>query len=317
MEKSGAESIFESLNKYEDIENLIIEGESENLYLECKTSRSSKLNPDTKNHLAKAISGFSNANGGVIIYVINTEKKSKRDGEADSLDVLTEIEPIGYVDSLMKSIRNSIPSLTIPSVLDFKIKTIKPNGKAMGIVILLIKKNNGDPILSAMNEQFYFRSGDKFINAPYEVIKRLFAATESPDIHVSFSEKIFSCDEEKYWLVPIRLVNESSAIGENVHVNVEILNHDSCEKVVAENFNDVSNVNPGSRVYMVDVKGVVHRGLPIVIEKLKIKMKKGAIKVSIRIDIFANKMRAKSDKFNLYLNRKKFKIKKISSDHIY
>lgn len=318
LKKSGAESIFESLNSIGDIQNLINDGESENLYLECKTAGSARLNPEMKNHLASAISGFSNANGGVVIYGVKTEKKSKRKGEGESMDVLIDIEKVGNVDLLMKGMRNAIPSLTIPSVLDFEIKTIKQKNKQSGIVVLLIKKSNSDPLQSTEDNLFYFRSGDEFIKAPYEVIKRLFAATESPDVTSFFFDGIFKIDPNGYWNIPVTLKNNSSAIGENIHISIEILNPNCCEDIKADNpFRDNSNINPEKKIFMANINGVLHKGLDSLVGYLKVKMKKNKIKLDVIISIYSNKMRAKKLDFSLYLNKKKFRVEKKEESYLY
>lgn len=64
--------LYNELNKYENIERLIENGESEGLYLECKAPSKPSINREQKAQLAKAISGFSNTEGGVIIYGVST-----------------------------------------------------------------------------------------------------------------------------------------------------------------------------------------------------------------------------------------------------
>ena len=87
--------LYNALIKNSDLENLIANGESENLYLECKAPVSPQLGKDQKNALAKAISGFSNTAGGVILWGISTTRHAH-----SGLDVLTQIEPIGQCSSL-------------------------------------------------------------------------------------------------------------------------------------------------------------------------------------------------------------------------
>lgn len=86
----GARSVFDSLSDYAALEELIDNAEAEGLYLECKAPGGPQLSRDLKVHLAKAISGFSNTAGGVIIWGMSTTKQAQ-----SGLDVLTQIEPIG------------------------------------------------------------------------------------------------------------------------------------------------------------------------------------------------------------------------------
>ena len=75
--------LYNALSRYSDLVDLIAEGEAESLHLECKSPGSPKLGKDLKNALAKAISGFSNTAGGVILWGIRlrTHKKDSLSNE--------------------------------------------------------------------------------------------------------------------------------------------------------------------------------------------------------------------------------------------
>jgi len=64
----GAKQLYDSLAQYSDLEELINGAEAEGLYLECKAPAAPQLSRDLRNTLAKAISGFSNTAGGIILY---------------------------------------------------------------------------------------------------------------------------------------------------------------------------------------------------------------------------------------------------------
>jgi len=76
----------------------------------------------------------------------------------------------------------------------------------------------GDPVQSNIDNLFYFRSGDDFSVAPYEMVKRLFAATDMPDLHLVFDSQLVKLATDGLWEIPIILENQSSAIAEHVKV---------------------------------------------------------------------------------------------------
>lgn len=193
MAISAAEKFYNSLKTFGDLENLIIQGESEGLFLECKSPTDPNLSKDSTSHLAKAASGFSNTEGGVIIYGISTTNHRH-----SGLDVLSQIEPIGQCHRLAKQIENALPRLTTPSLTNTQIKVIleKPRDKR-GAVAVLIPKTFNDPVQSTNDKNFYYRNGDEFIQAPYEIIKRLFAASTSPDLTVKLFDKDLKYDKKK------------------------------------------------------------------------------------------------------------------------
>lgn len=72
--KNHAEDIFEQIkqNGESEIDKFILDREVENLFLDFKRSATngagSKLHRDDRKNLAKAISGFGNSEGGIIVW---------------------------------------------------------------------------------------------------------------------------------------------------------------------------------------------------------------------------------------------------------
>ncbi len=150
--------VYKNLSSYKRLEELIGDGETENLYLECKAPSIPRLNKELQVHLAKSVSGFSNTTGGIVIYGISTTKHSH-----SGLDVLTQMEPLGNVQKFEQQIHRTIPTLSTPPILNFHTKTIKKKASdSKGVVVTHIPKNDGDPVQSAQDNLFYFRSGDDF-----------------------------------------------------------------------------------------------------------------------------------------------------------
>ncbi len=312
----AAEQLFNSLNSYKELENIISAGDSEGLFLECKSPCEPRLNKDLKSHLAKAISGFSNTAGGVIIWGISTTRH-----QHSGLDVLSQIEPIAHCKNFVEQVNRSIPALTTPTVVDFKTKMLKEKpSDSKGVIITFIPKTVGDPIQSNQDDFFYFRSGDEFRRAPYEMIKRLFSATDSPDLKIVFQQGSITLEKDGSWKIPIVLTNKSSAIGEHVTISINIDNPNSCQSINIESFQDVSDINPGQKVFMDEIKGVIHRGLNLVVGDIKVKMKVGKLpkrKLDLTVNIYANKMRARITTYSIKLVKKRFIVKEKSSDFVY
>ncbi len=313
----SALSLFESLSTYDDLQELIDNGETEGLYLECKAPSGPRLNKGLKVELAKSVSGFSNTEGGVIIWGMSTTKHSH-----SGLDVLTQLEPIGNCKLFEKQVETAIPLLTTPAVFGTKTKIIKERPKdTKGIVITYISKFGGDPVQSNEDDKFYFRGGDGFHPAPYEMIKRLFASSESPDIRPLPVDELVKLGDDGVWQIPIGITNYSTAIGEHVVVHVTILNPSACELISADwGFSDVSHLNPGKTMYSGHVNSVVYRGMNTVIGNLFVKMKvdklpKRALK--FKIAVFANKMRAREIELTLRLAKSKFTIEKLDERFLY
>lgn len=312
----AALEIYNSLSSWRSLQALIDNGETEGLHLECKSPLHPSLNRDMKIKLAKALSGFSNTAGGVMLWGVATTPHSH-----SKLDVISQLEPIGNCATFEKQVKAAIPALTTPSVLKYQTKIIKRRKTdTKGVIAAYIPFASGDPLLNNIDNVFYFRSSDEFVPAPYELVKRLFAVTDVPDVYPMFTEKLVKLESDGSWSIPIIVKNRSTAFAEDVDVSVTINNPVSCESITASQFKDNSSVNPGVKIFMNDLERGVHRGMPVVAGTLRIKMKKGkGIKrrLDLSIGTYANRMRARTVKYTLTLAKSKFTVKIISDDYNY
>ena len=312
----AASQLYASLSSYSYVENLIANGESEGLYLECKSPGSPQLTRDIKSHLAKAISGFSNTAGGIVIWGLSTTRH-----EHSNLDILSQIEPIANCKQFARHIDKSIPSLTVPSIINYETKIIlKSKTDTRGIIVTFIPQSLGGPIQSIPDNLFYFRCGDEFIIAPYEMIKRLFSATDVPDLHLIFNDKLVKLKNDGNWEIPIAISNQSSASAENSYISIEIDNPLSCEEINITYFMDASGINPGKKIYMRKLEDFVHKGLDLGVGTILVKMKVGKRPKRLfkfTTSLYANKMRARSITATIQLAKKGFSIRSSKEVYLY
>ena len=298
------------------IEEYISNGETEGLYLECKSPSIPKLDQETKKHLASVLSGFSNTEGGIIIWGVSTTKHKHGD-----LDVLTQIEPIGDCNNFARQIETSIPTLTIPAITNSKTKIIKKfKEDTRGIIVTYVPKTRGDPVQSNKDDLFYFRNGNSFTKLPYEMIKRLFASTESPDLHVLFNQRLVTIKDGGIWEIPIILRNDSSAVAEKTKIILQINNESYCQEISSKEFRDISDVNPDQKIFIADINGEIYRKLNHVVGTLVIKMKKErrfkrVIKINIKI--YSNKMIAREEDISIYVTKHGISVKRGEEKYLY
>jgi len=103
-------------------------------------------------------------------------------------------------------------------------------------------------------------------------------------------------------------------------VSVTIENSSACEKVTAEHFRDVSDINPEKQIFMNNLPGVIHRGLNIVAGTLHVGMRvqkraKRALRLAIRV--YADKMRAHEWHMTVQLAKRGFSVKKTGERDLY
>lgn len=302
----AAKALYDSIRTYRDLERFIDEGEAESLYLECKTQRGVKLARGTIVNFAQALSGFSNTSGGIILWGMDTVREPQT-----GLDILTQIVPIGNCTAFLRNLKNKVPVLTAPWVPGIEGKIIrKKQSDAQGVVVSYIPQTNGDPVQSLIDKVFYFRAGDQFVEAPFDMIKRLFTSVGSPDIHLNVDKNSIKKKGDNFE-VPITLKNEASAMGEYVVIGLEVVNHSDCEFLQCVRFDDASEINPGKRFFSLTLPSTLHKGMNLHVGAIRVKLVGRKRKLTTLATIFAKNMMPRKAKTEIILTKKP-KVKIIS-----
>ena len=172
-----AEDIFEKIKKAgeQSIDEFIIDRKSEELFLEFKRSAdngsSSKLNDKDREHLAKAISGFGNSEGGVIVWGIDCSK------DKDHADVARSKCPIQNVKRFVSWLEGIVSSCTVPPHAKVQHHDVIIDGKTgNGFVVTLIPKSNHAPhqVVVYGKYHYYIRAGSNFVPTPHAVLAGMF-----------------------------------------------------------------------------------------------------------------------------------------------
>ncbi len=311
-----ASKLYDSLKKIQDIENLIKDGEFENQYLECKSPNPPQFNRGLKAEFASTISAFANSGGGIILWGVSTTRHKQ--GEAD---VLSQIEELGSINDFKRQADLQCQILIEPQIISCQSKVLTRNPKdSRGVLITLIPPSEGDPVRNSLDHEFYIRVGSAVSKMSYETIKRMFAGSSGPDLTALFDNRLVESQPNGAWKVPIILENNSSFAARDVSVSVTIENETSCESIRSDEFTDQSKINPGKKIFMGDLIKPIFRGKNILAGSLIIKMKKEKIakrKLELKIDIFANGMRAKTYTMTAQLTKSGLTVKKTEAGFLY
>ena len=176
------------------LEELILEGESEGLYLDFKQSSdqgvSKNLHDNDKNNLAKAISGFANSEGGVIVWGIVCKPDSEGNDVPSDYSLIKN--PKKFSSNILKNIgRATLPVINIIEncvILGF-------SEDDDGIVVTYVPRSNIAPVQSLRDEKFYIRVGTEFKPAPYGVLSSLFGKRPEPSCMLNLVPSKISIDD--------------------------------------------------------------------------------------------------------------------------
>jgi len=170
----NAKLLFDKLSlKY--IKEEMINKEFENNWLEGKEKQKPKISElsetDTKN-FAKALSGFANTSGGVLIFGLKAKKK-------DDVDEIQEIKPIEKLkkfESRLRELESRKVERLVKGVDYKKIETSKDKG----IIAVYIPESDTPPHRSLFDYKFYLRAGGTFNSIDIKIIEDLFHESIKP-----------------------------------------------------------------------------------------------------------------------------------------
>ncbi len=192
-QKTAVDNIVEQIRKegYSYIEKMLSDKHGENILLDFKltenqdySNKKSLMSSDWKN-LAKAISGFGNSEGGLIIWGVSSRKEL--DG---SNDYIKAIVPIKNPENFRSLLESSISLCTLPFhnlVENFILK--KKNTDDEGVVITIVPKSNNRPIQNIFEKdnRYYLRVGDSFQSITDSFIRGLMGNNPQPEVAFTYT----------------------------------------------------------------------------------------------------------------------------------
>lgn len=226
-EKNAAEEIFEELKKdgLNLVETLVARRESEKFFLEFKRAETSNysgkralFSSDHKN-FAKAISGFGNSEGGVLIWGIDAPSDNEKG---------FNLQPIKGLKNFTALLESYIRLSTIPAHSSVKNIPIYTDEEAdTGIAISFIPKSYARPhqfIVDGANV-YYMRAGDSFLPTPHGILQGMFGHEPQPDVcmmyNVATSPEITE-DGKIKTQIGVMAVNGSTGIAEDINGFVRV-----------------------------------------------------------------------------------------------
>jgi hypothetical protein len=161
----------------EHIREFIAEAQEENLNLDFKiVNRPDFTHSDDKKNFAKALSGFANSNGGLLIWGVDARKNAEG---IDCASAIREIAPY----QLFLSRLNEFTGMAVSPILDGVIHKPLPLSEESGLVVTYIPESISGPHMAKMKEdRYYKRSGDSFYKMEHFDIEDMFGRRKKPKL---------------------------------------------------------------------------------------------------------------------------------------
>lgn len=244
--------MYESIIRTQDIEQLVQDRTKENIYLEFKTKKDSRV-PDLDEadarQFSRALSGFANSDGGVMVWGIETDKE----------ECACKLKPISSVVDFVARLKKSLINSVQPFVNDVRIEHIlESEGATSGYVKVLIPRSEKTPhrgMLAA--REYYRRSTEGFYRLEHFDLEDAFGRRPRP-VLAMFVELSSRPGDDPSEDLRIRIQNQGRGIARYVGcvcefpIGVEIV-------ALTAGFANVTDINQGRPVVTyADNVGVIH-----------------------------------------------------------
>jgi hypothetical protein len=237
-----AEDIFEKIIKEGEaaIDEFILTRKSEELFLDFKRSADNGnekiLHQNDRDNLAKAISGFGNSEGGVIVWGVDCSPAQ------DLADVAKTKIPINNVKRFLSWLEGAVSGCTIPPHIGVQHHCITINNQVDGFVASVIPKSMHAPHQVVGKLQYFIRAGSNFVPTPHAVLAGMFGRRPQPNVFHQLSAGQVKLFKEKIEMqVGFLLRNQGPGIATDLFINVMVISNPGDNTDISFNPPDLNN----------------------------------------------------------------------------
>ncbi|ODS35506.1 MAG: hypothetical protein A7316_10695 [Candidatus Altiarchaeales archaeon WOR_SM1_86-2] len=213
--------IFKDIKQegYKGIQEMIKNKQEENIFLDFKEKsdpNSPSISKEDKKNYAKALSGFSNLSGGVIIWGVKARKINR-----NSPDVASEEKPISYLKKFLTDLNSLTGSAIIPlnpGILNIPIYKDETND--IGFIATYIPESQLTPHRALLGRnQYYTRCGDSFQMMEHSHLEDAFGRRQKPKLTIFYS---LSIDNNQWLRLTIGITNEGKYLAKYPCIRIKI-----------------------------------------------------------------------------------------------
>jgi len=182
---SNAEEIFKRIKNegIVSIQRFVEERKEESEWLDFKNKEEPEnglLGENDKKTFAKALSGFLNGSGGVLVWGVETEKRK------DEPDVATDLKPISKLKKFLTDLQNYMPEAITPSPQKVEFEPIEETTNSdKGYLVILIPQSDLPPHrivarIKDIQNHYYRRTGASTRIMSHSELEDLFGRRPKP-----------------------------------------------------------------------------------------------------------------------------------------
>lgn len=201
------EQLFESLDSSAAIHALI--GKTEDFHLDCKVWPTD--DGDAQRVVAKAVCGFANGDGGVIVIGMI----AKAGPNKDDPDQIQATQPVADTTLVKTRVQDLIGQLVEPGITGVRVNEINDStGTKSGFVTVLVPATEGLPCRSRKDWKFYQRISSGTYPMEYFQIADMFGKRRRPMLELHLDEgTVQGTGDSRYRLFYLGIKNSGRAIA--------------------------------------------------------------------------------------------------------
>lgn len=245
---------YESLKTEADIDALVQAHRPEDLYLEFKRKAGAPndiLGDGDKKAFSKAVSGFANADGGILVFGVDTVKQS-------GIDVAAGLHPFAHPATVKARLGDSLLNTTHPPVDDVRIDVIPSDITAgEGYVKCLIPASDRPPHRAVVADHWYYRrcsTGHRRMEH-YE-LEDMFGRRLRPKLAL-FAQVTPDPHNQAHEELRLFFLNEGRAVSRHSGL-ICILNQQGAAIVQTQGLSNISDTNARPTLQYYQSMGVIH-----------------------------------------------------------
>lgn len=200
----------------DEIDKLIADSTAEHYFLDFKRKRdsdSAQLESDDRNNLGKALSGFANSQGGILIWGVD-----KTDGPSGTMSYNLIKNPKLFVESLNRA----ISEVVTPFVDAVDSQVVFESG-GEGVVATYVPESEKTPHRRIRDAKYYLRSGDSFRVMEHSQLEDMFGRRSHPKLELEVSASLaFESRPAPTFKLNISLKNIGRAVTQNYGFDLDL-----------------------------------------------------------------------------------------------
>lgn len=190
--------------------------ESEILDFKLAEKGGTKLFDKDHKNLSKAISGFANSGGGILVWGVECNRDKK------GVDQIVALPGLKDLKAFQSSVLTNYPGFTSPGAQGVDVKLIETSNDA-GFLAMYIPKGESNPLMATAGDlhRYYYRSGPSFKPMPEWMVADRYGRRPQPKLELVWRKQRHAYGDSTVFIVQLGLRNVGRGLAQEICVQLK------------------------------------------------------------------------------------------------